>query len=676
MASTPSLRPMGGAPDWPAGEPRRTLERGPYVLQPAAILALVLLTGLWVFWGWRKGAYFGTIFLPGLIVMCVGAALLIRFAPWRIRPRLSLPMVIAFSALTALGCWALLSALWSPAPDLAIGNGQRILGYAIAFGLGALLCNLLNARMNLVLAPAAIAGAGVGLITAFVMLASDPKTVLEADGTLQFPLGYRNAEAAFFAICLFPAITLAADRTLDWRLRAAALGTSTLCIDLAILAQSRASLPAVLVALIVFAVASPMRVRALSWLGLAALAAVPVIPAMSALFSASGDGIRDVGGQLHTAALITLFTTVAAVALGALAARNETRLPGLGRDSARGNRTVARGMIGLAVLAFVVFLVAAGNPFTWVGDRVDEFRNAGTPDLSAEGTRFGFNAGSNRYDAWRVALSDAGDDPLFGDGGGGYRYSYLQKRHAETQNIHDAHSVELEVLAEYGVVGLILLIGAVGGAFVGAYRSRPLGPTARLISAAALASGAYWLVHTSVDWFWPYPAITAPVMALLGSAAAPVTRVVGRRSTRPWRWWAIGALVVLALSTIAPYLSDLYINKSREELSSDPQVAIADLNRAHDLNPLDNFPLLRKGFIQSVTGDSQGALASYREAADLRPEDYASHYLIAQLEATRNPGLAQNEIRVALELNPLDAKVRQLATRLGIPKSELVPITQ
>jgi tetratricopeptide (TPR) repeat protein len=166
------------------------------------------------------------------------------------------------------------------------------------------------------------------------------------------------------------------------------------------------------------------------------------------------------------------------------------------------------------------------------------------------------------------------------------------------------------------------------------------------------------------------------VFALFGSAAAPAIRVIGRRSTRPWRWWAIAALAILALSTAAPYFADRYINEAGQKISSNPEAAIADLDRARDLNPLDNFPLLRKGYIQSLIGDSQGALASYRQAADLRPEDYASHFLIAQLEATRNPGLAQNEIRVALELNPLDAKVRALATRLGIPRSELVPIDQ
>ena len=54
-----------------------------------------------------------------------------RFAPWRIKLSLSRPVVVALAALTALGVWALLSALWSPAPDIAIGDGQRILVYAL-----------------------------------------------------------------------------------------------------------------------------------------------------------------------------------------------------------------------------------------------------------------------------------------------------------------------------------------------------------------------------------------------------------------------------------------------------------------------------------------------------------------------------------------------------------------
>ncbi len=665
----------------PSAPPERAAANGMgWGLEPAAWLALVMLSGTWAWWAWQKGAYpvVGTVFLPGLVILCIGLGLLIMFAPWRLRLRLSTPAVIALSALVGLGCWALLSATWSPAPDIAIANGQRIIGYGIAFAFGVLLCNLLGRRMLLSMAPLAFAGAIVGLITAFhLLLNSDAQGILEVDGTLEYPLGYRNAAAGFFAICIFPAISLAIDPRTDRWMRVAGLATTTLCINLLILAQSRASLPALIISVIVFALVSPRRVRALSWLGLAALAAIPTVPAMSSLFTASAEGIRDVAGEMHTAGLVVLLTTAAAAALGALAVRNEDRLPGLGSRSAASNRLVSRTMIGLAAIGALGFLVAVGNPFSWVGDRVDEFQNAGSPNLNESGTRFGLNVGSNRYDAWRVALSDVGDDPIFGDGGGGFRYSYLEKRNTPYLNLRDAHSVEFEVASELGIVGFGLFAAAIIGAFAGAIRARPLGPAARLLSAAALATGTYWIVHASVDWFWPYPAITAPALALLGSAAAPAVRTATRRSTRTWRRWALAGLAVLSLSTFAPYFADRYVHGVlKDGWRDNPERAITALGRAHDLNRFDDFPLLLKAQIQTETGDESGALATLREAAELRPEEYAVHYLIADLESETNPGIARNEIRVALELNPLDLKVRRLAGELGIPESQLVPLPE
>ena len=123
-------------------------------LEPAAWLALILLSATWGWWAWQKGAYFGVVLLPGTILLCIGGALLLRFAPWRAKLSLSRPVMVALAALTALGIWALLSALWSPAPDIAIGDGQRILVYALCFGLGVGLCNLLGPRIELALRPA------------------------------------------------------------------------------------------------------------------------------------------------------------------------------------------------------------------------------------------------------------------------------------------------------------------------------------------------------------------------------------------------------------------------------------------------------------------------------------------------------------------------------------------
>src|SRR4051794_6362482 len=170
-------------------------------LEPAAWLGLALLAFVWSWWAWQKGAYFGVVLLPGAILLCAATFLLVRFGPWRIDLRFSRPVIVAIAGLVGLGGWALLSALWSPAPDIAVFDGQRILVYALVFTIGISICNLLGPRMKLALVPLAAAGAFAGVVAVITLMTSDsPGAVLERTGTLEFPLGYRNAEAAFFAI--------------------------------------------------------------------------------------------------------------------------------------------------------------------------------------------------------------------------------------------------------------------------------------------------------------------------------------------------------------------------------------------------------------------------------------------------------------------------------------------
>jgi tetratricopeptide (TPR) repeat protein len=425
------------------------------------------------------------------------------------------------------------------------------------------------------------------------------------------------------------------------------------------------------VALVVYALASPQRVRALSWLGLALLPALAIIPALTSLYGAAEGGLGDAVGEMNHAGMIAALTVIVSLGLGLLTARHERRLPGLGSDSSAANRRVAQAMIVGAVVIAIGFVVAVGDPVHWLSERADEFRNAGSPDLSDQSSRFTFNAGSDRYDAWRVALSDAGDDPLFGDGGGGFRYSYLIKREAQSQNLHDAHSVEMELLAEFGIVGLALFAIAIAGVANGVLRSRRLGPSAASLAAIALASGSYWLVHTSVDWFWPYPAVTAPALALLGSACAPAVLTPQQGSRRAWRSWVITGLAVLAISAIPPWLSERYVNNAYAGWQSDLGRAYDDLDQARRANPLSDVPLLAEGAIARASGDRERALAAFREAAEMRPEEWAVHYLLAQLQAKSDLAAARNEIRIALELNPLATRVQALAKRLGVDPETL-----
>jgi hypothetical protein len=636
-------------------------------VKPAAAVALVLVSGVWIWWTLAEGGYFPLVLLPSGVVLCVGAALLARWAPWRLDLRRSPAAALALASLAALGVWSLLSATWSPAPDVAIGDGQRILVYALAFGLGLGLCNLLTERMHLALVPAVAAGGVAAVITALKLALGDvPVELLEVDGTLDYPIGYRNANAAFFAIVLFPALGLAAEARLHPLARAAALATATGCVDLFLLSQSRASVPAIALALAVYLLCSPLRLRALCWLALAVLPALGVVPAATELYGAvNDDGLGSAVAELNYAGVAVGLTMLVAAVVGALAVGLGGRVPGLGSAGARGNRAVGVGLLGLAVIAAVGFVVAVGSPTAWVDDRITEFRETGSPDLSERSNRFTINAGSGRYDLWRVALDDLAAEPLLGDGGGGFQYSYLRQRETLQRDPRDAHSVELEVLSELGLPGFGLLAASLIGAVVAIRRSRRLGPFAANLGAVALASGTYWLLHSSLDWFWAFPAVTAIAMGLLGAACAPAA-LGPRRPPRAGSGVLAVALIVLAVSMVPPFLSLRYVGQAREIWRADRELAYADLERARDLNPFADWPYLIEGEIARESGDVEHSVEAFTAAIEERPEEWAGHFRLAQLQAESRPGVAREQILLALERNPRGPEIRAFAERLGI----------
>jgi len=637
-------------------------------IAPAAFFGVALLAVLWGWWAWQEGAYFEDVMLPGAILLCAGAALFALKAPIRIDLRLSKAAAVAIVALFALAAWSAASGLWSPVPDVAIVDGIRTAVYATSFTAGLWVSNLLATRMELAIVPLAAAGAFAGVAALIALATGDvPLDLLEEDGTLDYPLNYRNATAAFFAIALFPALGVASSRAFHWIARGAALATATLCLALFLLCQSRASLPALALAVLAYLLLSPLRVRALAWLALAAAPALLGLPALSELYQAASDApVRSIAGPMHEAAATAAGLTLASMIVGLGVARFEARVPGLGATSPRGNRAVAGLLAGTVLAGAIAFTVAVGDPVDWLNQRVDEFERAGSPDLSQESSRFGLNASSDRYDLWRVALEDAREDPLLGTGAGGFRVSYTAEREVAYQNVLDAHSVELELLAELGVPGLALLLAALAAITVGVLRARRLGPSAAALGAVALASGTYWLVHSSVDWFWAYPAVTAPTFALLGAACAPPLRTIGERAPRGARYAVLAVAAVIALASLPLLLADRYLDGAYAGWRDDLDGAYADLDRAAALNPLSDASLLAEGAIAREAGDSERAIAAFREATEKRPEGWAAHHLLAALLAEADPEEAREHAQAALELNPLSERVRSLARRLGL----------
>jgi tetratricopeptide (TPR) repeat protein len=224
--------------------------------------------------------------------------------------------------------------------------------------------------------------------------------------------------------------------------------------------------------------------------------------------------------------------------------------------------------------------------------------------------------------------------------------------------------VEALLFSELGLPGLLLFGTFIVAAAVAGLRSRRLGPAAAALTAGSLAAATQWLAQASFDWFWNYPGVTIPAIYLLGAAVAPGLLALRAGRGRRSRILGVIALVALALVAVPLYLSGRYMQRASEKSSADPQGAIADLNRAADLDPLEAEPLLVEGAIESRLGERDQALAAFREAVDREPRNYAAHYLIARELADANPQAARLELREARKLNPSDPSIVALGRQL------------
>ena len=619
---------------------------------------LATLGVVWTWWGWKSGGFFGDVLIPGGIVLAVALAVLLFRSPWPAAG--SRPAVVALAALVALAAWTLLSILWSDAQEVAVADAEQVLVYAISFALGGWLGALLGRDAVLAALPLAVAGLAVGVATtASIAVSSDTARYLH-EGVLDYPLGYHNAVTAFATLTAFSALLLCASDRLHWGARAVLAGSVTISLGLATLTQSRAAVFAAVVGVLVLVLASRSRLGMVGWIALCAIPLAPTVPTLLDVYTASGKDVEAAADELNRAGVAIALAALATVCLAALAARYERRLV-LAPPARRGLGTV---VTVVAALAFVVPLGVAvandGGPGAFVENRIDDL-SAGTPDLRESGTRLGFNLGSNRGDLWVVAIDEGAAHPVGGLGAGGFEYSYLQAREEPTeQTSEDPHSVVLLMFSEYGVVGLILFAVFVVSALIGVWRARALGPGPLALSGLALGSFAYWFVHANVDWLWIYPAITAPLMALLGSCCAAgmaPAQQQGGRGRRGWRLTAAAVLIVVAVIQLPLFFSERYLRDGVDTGTGDLASAYSDLDRAADLNPWSPAPLLAEGELATEAGDLPRALAALGEAEQRKPIDWTPHYLAALALAESDPAAARRQLAEARKLNPLGEEI-------------------
>src|SRR4051794_23397952 len=426
-------------------------------------------------------------------IALVFAALLLAVAIGGRAPRLSLPMTAAVGSLALLWAWSLLSNLWAESVDSAMVDSARWLLYLSVFALLALA--LRGARAARIALGAVTAGAVVvALYMAARMLTGDGSPLFL--GTrLNGPLGYVNGQASALLLGFWPLVALA-ERHRNAAARGAALALATLVAGLVVLTQTRAIVPALGLSVLVMVVVVPGRERrlwALAVIGVAfAIAAQPVLDVYRSA-TAAGAVHEDVIADAARALLIAsvLAGAVWAVISQAASARLLTERPGFVRAS-------RIGVVVVTVLALCVAIAAVGNPVTRVRDEARAFVEL----KGSSGTSRFLTGGGNRYDYWRVAVHQLRDNPVAGVGAGNFDRTYFLERKT-TEDVKQAHSIELQVLGELGVVGglaLALFISVILMSLGRMARVASRDPARIGLVVAAGGMFVTWLAHASVDW--------------------------------------------------------------------------------------------------------------------------------------------------------------------------------
>lgn len=545
-------------------------------------------------------------------------------------PRL---VALAAGASALLGCWAVASTAWDGLPSIA----WETLGQALLAG-AALLAGSLAARTP-AQRDAVLAGvllgvtAHAGEILARVAI-DGPGTWFE-DRALEGLVGYHNAQAALLALGVPLALVACAAERRPVRMAGAA--SAGIVLGALLLTQSRGG---------VIAAAAGIAV-VLCWARrlAVAVAAVPLVVAalvltraLPRLDRALVDG--TVAEQHDALRAFALWTLLAAAVLAALAIlRPPARIPA-GRA-----RVLALGGAALVVAVAAVALATAGRGP--ISRAVDSLTSDANPNEGAAGsTRLTSLSLSGRRMVWDVAAELAADHPVAGAGIGQFARVWTVERTNLNLYVLHAHSIELELLGELGVIGLAAFAAFLVLALVAAAR----GPS-RTAAAAALGVLVVVVLQASIDWTWSFPAVVAPMLLVLGATARPAPG----RGARPLGLALASSGAAVAVVVLGGlWWSTASASRAEAALADAPRAAWSDAADALRLNPWDATALSVQGRVAAEAGDLELARARLLEAADRSQRPWFEWYVLARAygEADRRDE-AEAACDTARALNPV-----------------------
>jgi hypothetical protein len=614
--------------------------RGFFFLIALAQAALFGLSGL--FGGLYDFSAWGAVALVSSVLL-VTLVLTRRLA---VAPQAAL----ALAGVAILVVWSALSMTWAESVDQAWNEVNRFgfYGITLALTVGAVrtrhhaagVMGVLTAGMALTV-----------LYTVGAMLIGDGGSMFK-DFRLEDPLGYVNGMGGLALMAFWPFLALAeAARTP--LVRGAALGFAVLAGDLVVFTQSRAAVPAVALSALLMLVLLPGRTTR-CWALLVAGAGVAV----------SLPAVLDVYGEFSEQATLPSDETVrsaaaaacaAAIGAGALWGIACGLLPQVWRPSLR--RVSVGALVAIALAGAGLAVAAVDDPVERIKSEYEAFVSLEVDEDRA--TRFS-SGGGFRYDLWRIAAAQFTDSPLRGVGAGNYDTTYYRERQ-NPQPAPQPHSLEMQLLGELGIVGVLGLLLLVGGVLWGTSRAeRPPLRLDRWVVVGAAGVFLAWLAHTSVEWLHNIAGLTGIALVAAGivlaspEPAGEKRRWVGWRATAPLIG-VVALLAMLAASEGRRWAADYYLERSSSELSPDAGAALRDAEQALDLNPESLPARYAAARAYARLGRYEPARATLLEATRKEPSDYVPWVLLGDL-AVRHGDLARAraDYRRATALSPYD----------------------
>jgi hypothetical protein len=584
--------------------------------------------------------------ISGWWLLGAGAAIGVASA----RAGVSRLALAALGLLAAFAVWVLISTAWVSDAERAFVQFNQVSLYVVVLAIAIVIARLVPA-------PTLVGGVALAIsAVATVALISRcfPSTFgLQPGATilqplknrLSFPLGYWNGLGIEVALAYPLLLSIMASRRSRVVTALAALPLPILAAVM-YLTSSRGAFVAASVAVVAFVLLTPRR-----WVALAAVVvaggagavAVAVLVPKKALANGDVDTPLGIHQGHHAALWIGIACIVTALVWAGLTELGK-RLPSPSRVA---GQATAVGIVLLVVVAIIL-----AHPIA----KFDAFKSNSTSSAgNANVTQAHLlsSSGSGRWQFWGAAISEFRAHPLNGGGAGSWDAWWLQHGSLPVPT-QFAHSLYLEALAELGIIGLLLIGGAVVVAAVGAVRSALTLRSGEV--AAAAACGIAFFVAAAYDWVWQLAGIAVVGVGMLGFAlgALPTDRV------RAWdRFGALRpALALLAVAAIVPQFvilaAGIHMRNSQDAFNvKDSGRARSEALAAKAIEPWAATPYLQLGLVSEAQGHYAEAARWLDDAISRSRNDWSLWLRAAIIEAERgNAATARRDLAEARRLNP------------------------